>query len=166
MKINQTDDFADDEAGSIMLMVLMIIAVLTLVGIIASTNSTTEVRRAGDELVYHQDFYQAEGAAMQAVEELENIDNPKQNPPEWLEPVIGTIDESNINDFWENTAGTIPGLSVADPNNNTRYLVVPEGIFVGSSLNMSRSRVHTYTVYGRSENKRTAMIRIGYLKAF
>jgi len=155
-----------DDAGSIVLMVLMILSLLTLVGIAATSISNTEVRQSGNNLLDNQNFYLAEGAVMQAVEELENNANPKYDQPDWLEPVVGTIDETNVDQFWDNTAGTIPELAVVDAENHTRYLAVSEGIDTGSSLGMNRSRVHAYTIYGRSDNKRTAIVRIGYLKAF
>ena len=106
---------------------------------------------------------------MEAVDLLESNINPKDNPPDWLEPAIGVIDESNLNDYWVKTAdseGTIPASSVVDPAGNSRYIAIPVGIVPGSSLAMGKSRVHGFTIYGRCEDKGKVMIRVGYLKAF
>jgi len=166
MKTNRFGYLLNDNAGAVMPMVLLILALLTLMGLMASDKSNTEVQRAGDKLAYHQNFYLAEGAAMEAVEAFEKNANPKNNRPDWLENMIGNIDEDNVNNNWENTVGTIPELAVVDPADHTRFLAAPEGIAPGNSMSMSRSRVHAYVIYGRAGDDQPAMIKIGYLKAF
>ncbi len=49
------------EQGSITVIALMILVVLTLLGITISRTSTIDVRIAGNEIPYKQDFYVSEG---------------------------------------------------------------------------------------------------------
>lgn len=154
--------------GSIILMVLMIMALLSLVGTTAINNSNTELLRAKNDLVYQQNFYLAEGAAMQAVEELENSEDPQNDPPDWLDTGSEELEEveGNVSKYWENNDVTIPQSAVVNGNGNTFYLGISKGIAPGSSLAMHRSKLYQYTISGLSGNKQTAIIAISYRKPF
>jgi len=49
------------ERGSVTVIALMILVVLTLLGIMASRTSTTDIQIAGNEIPYKQNFFIAEG---------------------------------------------------------------------------------------------------------
>jgi hypothetical protein len=59
--------------------------------------------------------------------------------------------------------------STAD--SNTRYLAVVEGIAEQTSLDMTKSRIHMYSIFGRrhntaNENEGRSIVNIGFKKAF
>ncbi len=153
----------NNEDGSVMVVALIMMVLLTLLGISATMTSNIEIQISGNEMIYKQNLYMAEAGAMEAAQNLENSDL-ENNPPAWL---IGNVDEDNDipdEDFWNANS-----QQSSDPNlqNNTRILAVSEGIPYRSSLDMSRSRVNSYAVYGRcSRNRGLVLIKVGYRKAF
>lgn len=153
----------NNEDGSVIVIAMIMMVLLTLLGISATMTSNIEIQIAGNDMIYKQNLYMAEAGAMEAAQNLENIDLETNSPP-WL---IGTVDEDidiPDEDFWNDNS-----QQSSDPNlqNNTRMLAVSEGIPDRSSLDMSRSRVHSYAVYGRcSQNRGLVLIKVGYRKAF
>ncbi len=84
----KTTSILKNEEGSVIFAALMILVLLTIIGIASTNISNTEVRIAGHEVVYQQNFYRAEGASVEAVELLEAILDPKATPPSWLETAL------------------------------------------------------------------------------
>jgi hypothetical protein len=160
----KTTSILKNEEGSVIFAALMILVLLTIIGIASTNISNTEVRIAGHEVVYQQNFYQAEGASIEAVERLEAILDPKATPPSWLETTLDMVTDEEVR-TWQFGGSPAPEPStLAD----TDFIVVSEGIVSGSSLGMGSAKVHGYTVYGRcAPPKRGAtVIQLGYLKAF
>jgi len=58
------------ESGSITVIALMILVVLTLIGIAATRTSTTDIRIAANVIPYKQDFYVAEGGLHREAAEI------------------------------------------------------------------------------------------------
>jgi hypothetical protein len=164
----QAKSILKDEKGVVLITALMILVLLTIIGIASTTVSNTETKIATSEAVYQQNFYRAEGATMEAVEQMESLPDPKTADPGWLWASLGTFTEDNLYDspFWEGS------MSDATPEpstlSDTRFVVVSEGIAAGSSLDMGSSKIHGYIIYGRcAPPKRGAtIVEIGYLKAF
>jgi hypothetical protein len=155
-----------NEEGSLIVLTIMILVMLTIVGLAASNISTTEVQIATSELIYQRNFYRAEAAAMEAAQLLENLADPQAAPPAWLKPQEAGITEANLSDAW---AGGDPDVSPAAAtidSANSRYLSSYEGIAPGSSVAMNAPKVHDYTIYGRSNDRGVSEIRIGLRKAF
>ena len=160
----KTTSIFKNEEGVIMIAALLILVLLTIIGIASTNISNTEVRIAGHEVVYQQNFYRAEGASVEAVELLEAIANPKAAPPSWLETTLDTVTDEEV-DTWQFGGSPAPEPSaLAD----TDFIVVSEGIVSGSSLGMGSAKVHGYTIYGRCAppNRGATVIQLGYLKAF
>ena len=168
--MTQAISLLKNEAGGVIIITaIMILALLTIIGIASVNVSNTEVGIAAQESVYQQNFYNAEGATLEAVELLENTSNPKSVGLSWLEPNIGVVTADDILDksFWQSGNGTVksqPSAVLPD----TRFLVVSEGTVSGTSLAMNSSKVHAYTIYGRAAppNRGETIIHLGYLKAF
>ena len=59
-----------NENGSITVIALMMLVVLTLIGIAVTRTSTTDIRIAGNVVPYKQDFYVAEGGLHREAAEL------------------------------------------------------------------------------------------------
>jgi len=168
--MNKTIFLLKNQDGAVVIIVaIMILALLTIVGIASLTTSNTEVRIAAQESVYQQNFYNAEGATMETVELLENTPNPKTGGLSWLELNIHSVSANDILDksFWQSGNGTVTPQSSAVLA-DTQFLAVSEGPVTGTSLAMGSTKVHAYTIYGRTAppTRGETIIQIGYLKAF
>jgi len=170
----------NNEDGSVLVLALVMLVLLTLIGISATTTSMIENKISGNERVYKQNLYAAEAASMHCAQDMEEIPDPKTAPPSYLHPkdaiipatydtTIRDIDNDGSGpdvDWWTtgtNSAGSIDG--------NTRFLASSQGLAggaQGTSLDMTVSNVHAYSVYGRCKpsNSGPTIIEIGYRKAF
>lgn len=166
------------ERGSAMVFTLMVLVILTVVGIAASNRSSTELKVVTTQLQYHRNFNLAEGAAMEAFDLLEGIANPEASPPNWLEPILRRLGEDNLRTDYLSKV-SIPTGQINCPGNNapcpraatvepasTVFIVSDEGVALGHSLDMSKSTLHMYGIYGHSESEGFTTIKIGYRKAF
>lgn len=157
-----------EEKGVVIIAAMMILVLLTIIGIASTNISNTETRISTNAALYQQNFYRAEGATMEAVEEMESLADPKAADPDWLWAALDTFTEDDLYDttFW---GGSMPEAAPeASALSDTRFAVISEGIASGSSLDMGSTKVHEYTIYGRcAPPKRGAtIVEIGYLKAF
>ena len=150
-----------NEEGSLIIIVLMVLTLLTLVGTSGIHTANTEIEIATSELIYQTNFYLAEGAAMEAVATLENNPDPLTSPPDWLQTTPG---EMNLDNYTEDTYPS--GTAAIDSQNDTYFKVAYEGIVAGSSKDMSKSKLHDFTIYGRSQKRGVTEVRIGYRKVF
>jgi hypothetical protein len=153
-----------NENGVVVVAALVFLVLLTVISITSNNVSNTEIQIAGNELVYQQNFYRAEGATLEAVELLEAMADPKIAAPAWLEPALNSVTAAEI-ETWQFGGAPAPRTgTLAD----TSFVVISEGISKGSSLDMGSSKVHSYAVYGRCEpaDRGATNIQIGYRKAF
>ena len=152
-----------NEDGSVLLLAVVILMLLTVMGISATTTSTIEVQIAANDALYKENFYLAEAAVMEAAQRIDDAsDNdllPASTTFSWLTDDTVDMDDPDI--MIANSA-----TSSIDPN--TRYGVVCEGIAPGGSLDMaSPTQLYQYAVYGiYSSNIGQAHISIGYRKRF
>ncbi len=51
----------DNEHGFVLVTAMMVLIVLTIIGIMAMQNSTTEITISGNDRIHKQTFYQADG---------------------------------------------------------------------------------------------------------
>ena len=162
----------NNEDGSVLIVALVMLVLLTLIGISATTTSEIETKIAGNDRVFKRNFYFAEAGGMQCVEDLEGVADPQTNPPSYLQP-IGTItyetyDTTLLDNAWfaANSNGSIEA--------NTRFLASSEGLAggkLGTSLDMTKSNIHAYNLYGRWFNaadpaRGRLIVQVGYRKAF
>jgi hypothetical protein len=153
-----------NQHGTVLYGVLMVLLLLTIIGIASTKVSNTEVQISSNELIYQQNFYRAEGATMEAAELLEAESNPSEAPPTWLANVPHDVTESAIR-IWAFGGSPTPRVStLAD----TSLIALSDGIVRGSSLDLESSKVHSYAIYGNSAppRKGATIVQIGYLKAF
>jgi len=123
-----------NEDGFVLVTCLMILVVLTLLGIAATTNTSLELQIAGNDRVHKETFYSAEAGAILGSELLEQNFNcvigfsPTGNeagvPIADIEGQIRVysrdldrINPGTLNDmaFWRNLDFTLPNLDPADP---------------------------------------------------
>ena len=139
---------------------LMLLALLTIISIAATNTANTEVQIAGNDAVYQRNLYLAEGAAMEAVDRLQNVSNPLSEL-EFVVPGLKTIDDSTYIDHWDKSMG-----AELDATGNTRFVAGYEGTPTGYSLGLGKPKVHGFVIYGRAEKQGVSTIKIGYRKAF
>lgn len=166
----QATSMLKEEKVVVIITALMILVLLTIIGIASTTVSNTETKIATSEAVYQQNFYQAEGATMEAVERMENLADPKAADPAWIWAALDTFTEDNLIDstFWEGTMVDADATPDASALPDTRLVVVSGGIVEGESLDIGSTKIHSYVIYGRCAppNRGATTIEIGYLKAF
>jgi len=159
-----------NENGSVMVLALVMLALLTLLGIAATTTSTIEIQVAGNEKLYKENFYRAEAAVMENAQRIEDGEEAEMknssNFPPWLHIEDNLPDPGDITnpDNWTDGTGAFPEVSQESIDPNTRLLAVFEGL-VGS-LDMDKpTKVYSYSMYGRClRNNGLVMIRAGYRK--
>jgi len=152
----------NEQGYFLILATLMLLALLTIISIAATNTANTEVQIAGNDTVYQRNFYLAEGAAMEAIDQLQNDPSPRGLP--FVEPGVKALDDDNFTDDWE--ANSQPVNAALDSSGKTRFRVSYEGTPTGSSLGMGKARVHEFAVYGRTEKQGAATIKVGYRKVF
>lgn len=149
----------NNEDGSVLVLALIMLVLLTLIGIAASRTASIDIQITGNDIIYKQNFYMAEAGAMEAAQTLETEDL-KSSPPPCLLPGIKEPDFSPDDDFL---------VANSQPSSlpHSYFLALYEGLVPGSSLAMSKSKVNSYAIYGRCKKDRSlVVIKVGYRKAF
>ena len=177
----------NNEGGAVIIAALMVLVLLTIIGVASTNVSNTEVKIATHELIHQQNFYQAEGACLVALEEMEKLANPKDTDPDWLWQPSET--DMNYEDFtpemafnkdlWagnstiEHEGETVEVDSKPEPVagelfSDSSYFVHYRGILPKEPLEIGVTKRYRYDIYGRCEpRKRGAVtVEIGYIKAF
>jgi len=159
---NQMKPLKNEQGYFLIISTIMLLALLTIMSIAASNTANTEVQIAGNDAVYQRNLYLAEGAALQAVDVLENDPNPRGLA--FVDPGVKTIDDENFTNDWG--ANSQPVTTSLDSSGKTRFRAGYEGTAAGYSLGMGTPKVHEFAVYGRTEKQGVTTIKIGYRKAF
>ena len=141
---------------------MMLLALITIISVAASNTARTEVKIAGNDLTYQRNLYLAEGAAMQAVDVLQNDSNPRGLP--FVDPGLKTITDSNFTTDWETNSQSV--TSSMDPSGKTRFRAGYEGTPAGYSLGLGKPKVHGFAIYGRTEKQGVTTIKVGYRRVF
>jgi hypothetical protein len=147
-----------NEEGSVLVVALIILVLLTIIGISASDISNIEIQIAGNERIYKRNFYRAEAAAMHGIQLMEDADLDL-DPLSWLKV------DKNINQLTDDTYWNANSQQSMDAQ--ATYLAGNEQLVPGASLDMSKTTVFQYDVLGRSTlNNGRVTIGVGYRKAF
>nr|NJM03076.1 hypothetical protein [Desulfobacula sp.] len=161
-----------NENGSAIVLALVILAVLTIIGISASTTSTVELKIVRNEKIHTQNFYYAEAGVYEGAQRIEQEANPEvqliaeTTGHDWLND--NTVDFSTPA-AWQNL-----GPASGNVNDNSDPSVVdPNAFFAANlrkvigSLDISSPRTYEYSVFGLSQwNGGQSIIEIGYKKKF
>jgi len=141
------------EDGSMLIVALILLVLLTLMGISATTLTDIELQIAGNEMVSRANFYNAEAAAMENIQLLANTGEAITDPTDPSMPWLNLESELPVpNDITDPVNWTDANSRVAsDPNGDQRFMTVFEGVIAGDSLDMTRSRIYTYRVVGKGE---------------
>jgi Tfp pilus assembly protein PilX len=154
----------NEDGYFLIIFTMMLLALLTIISIAASNTARTEVQIAANDLIYQRNFYLAEGAVIEAVDQLLNDPNPRDLA--FVVPGLKAIDDSTYKDYWDTDPGAKKVTTTLDTSQKTRYVAGYEGTPTGYSLGMGKPRVHAFTIYGRTEKQGVTTIKVGFLKAF
>ncbi len=155
------------EEGSVLIVALIVLVLLTLLGIFATRTTEVELQIAGNDMRYKRNIYSAEAVAMEAAQNIKDTEVLDTDALAWLY-AMGGLDRNYVLDDnnWDDANSL---QSTAD--SNTRYMAAVEGIAEQTSLDMTKSRIHMYAIYGRrhntaNPNEGRSIVNIGYKKAF
>lgn len=169
-----------NQEGFILVLCMLIMVVLTVIGIAATRNTTVELQIAGNDKIYAEDLYLAEGNAYEAARRLEaeSSDNLKIAKLEMDTGVegAGVVKSDEMasydamdQDFVEDLLTTTDhgNIAVAGEQGGV-FACVDRGIEIGSSLSLpNSSQMHSFHIYGHASQKNTnRIIRLGYKKRF
>jgi type IV pilus assembly protein PilX len=148
---------------------LVLLMLLSIIGISASRVANTEISMARNEVIYHRNFFLAEGAAMEAADRLANTADLKTQMPVWMETAAGALDYTNLRTYFSHatdpSATVIPQASELDLN-RTLYVGGVDGTAPGEGLDPDRPKIYAISVYGRCEWDGVSIIKIGYRAAY
>ena len=151
----------NEDGYFLILATLMILVLLTVLGVAASRTANTEIAVAANEMVYQRNFYMAEGALMEAIDNLASTTDLINNTPSWFESIPGELTEGSVAAYWD----TIAEQSSVDDTGNTRFVAGLEGYGQGS-LDVDKVTIVAIGVYGRCQRQGVTTIKVGYLKAY
>ena len=157
-----------NEDGSVLVVALVILVLLTIAGMTSNRTSSTDMLIANNEKVYKQNLFLAEAVAMEAIQSMEDTDL-EDSPPAWLTTDLNSISEADVLNDGNWTAGFSDGTNAVQSTLSTaaRYVAVSAGIDPGTGLGMGGSRVYSYQIFGRgNQNNGRSIILVGYRKAF
>lgn len=155
-----------DEDGSVIVIVLIVLMLVTMMGVSSTTTSTIEIQIAGNEKTYKENFYTAEGATMEAMQNMDMADAEAlklNNAPStlgWM--MAGEVDLSDSSAVSTNTAASTTG-------DGSRYYAINRGFTTGTSLGMTgTSQLYTFEVHGFVDRGTggKSHIEVGYKRRF
>ena len=172
----------NNEEGSAIVMALIVLAMLTIIGIVSTSDTVFELQIVRNEAIYRRNFYRAESAIVEAAQRLEESNAgdslPISTSYTWLNNALAPdltamvswkddLDPPN----WENRSEASNNMDdPADNRNNTRYAAICNGIAAGNSLSMTGGgNLYAYSIYGlfdSTANQGRSLIRMGYYKSF
>ncbi len=183
----------DNEEGSAIVMALIVLVMLTIIGVVSTSNTVFELQIVRNEAIYRRNFYRAESAIVEAAQRLETSSAadllPISTSYDWLNNALGAPDLADISSWKDNADPPnwidppnwpVDGFpksfasnnmdAPADLRNNTRYAAICNGIAAGSSLSMTGgSNLYSYSIYGlfdSTANQGRSLIKMGYYKSF
>jgi hypothetical protein len=173
-----------NENGSIMVITLLVMAILTVIGISAINQSTIDVMISGNERQYKQNFFRAEAAANEGIQRVDNADGndllPENEVYSWLRddddwPLVSGQPSIEDPSQWDPTdapddaynAAFNSVKSVVDPD--TRFAVIMAGVAGGGSIDITApSQLFEVEIHGQYSRNQTgwSQVAIGYRRRF
>lgn len=168
--------------GFVLILCMLMMVVLSIIGLSASTNTRIELQIAGNERIYVRNFYQAEAAAYEVGQRIFNEKDPDfliaadNSPNQWLKKIELKTDFLTDELNWEDTLGFLKGgISTLVPDARVSKAAFDNDKMGGSSgslgeslkTNSNNSVMHEYVALGRSQiNNGSKIIEVGFRKRF
>ena len=76
-----------DEDGTVLVVALLILVFLTLIGITITATTEVEIQIAGNERLYKENLYNAEGASMECAQRMEEEASLDPSAHNWIKPM-------------------------------------------------------------------------------
>jgi Tfp pilus assembly protein PilX len=147
-----------NEDGSVMVVALALLMLLTLIGISATTTSMIEIQISGAKKAYTDHLFQAEGAAMECVQ-LMQVASDLSTEPYFNDERTRTQDEI------QNLILNLNFANSDTPSIGTGHATLYQGV-VGS-MKMGQPNLHAYAVYGWHDTPQgRVIVELGYRRAF
>lgn len=158
--LEQTKPLRNEQGYFLIVSTLMLLALLTIISVAATNTANTEVQIARNDAIYQRNLYLAEGAALEAIDRLQNDTSPRELS--FVVPGLKAIDDENFDDHWDGEAQS----ATIDASSKTRFVAGYEGTPPGFSLGMGQPKVHSFAIYGRTEKQGVTTVKIGYRKVY
>jgi hypothetical protein len=163
--------FIKSDSGSVMIIIsLMLLALLTIISIAASKTARTELKIAGNEYLYQNNFYCAEGAVIETMDMLEAMESVDVDEIDWLmNESEKVVKDTDLFGYWtdeDREDGDANPASASLCTEHTQLLGIHHGVLSGSSLDMTKPAKHIYSIYGQSNHRGTVLVKVGYARAF
>jgi hypothetical protein len=155
--------------GAIMILLsMMILMLLTIISYAASKTANTEVKIAGNEYLYHNNFYCAEGAIVESIDQMESVAAIDAADFDWMMEESPKVDSDGaLFGYWTDEKTTDDAVPEAAATcSSAEFVTIHQGALAGSSLDMTKPTKHAFAVYGRSNNRGLVMIKVGYMKEY
>ena len=162
-----------NEEGSVIVLSVMVLVVLTIVGFSANRNSTTESQIVRNNSTYQKNFYVAESGAIEGAQRVSNENDTwtlRRQRREWLNRVED-VDLTNTANWDSDTTSANQNAIVSNMvgGNRLEVSVVDLGVAPGSSMDMFGTQLHEFATFGigdRAETRGRIMIEMGYRKRY
>lgn len=181
---NQRASALKNEQGTAIIAALLVLMLLTFM-VIASTDTTiSEKTMVRSETIFEQNFYKAESAAMEGVQQIANSTKPKDLLPALstgtlLRSANSQNPQSDLANLDTNGDGVIDNGDTFDTTskigpNTYRIVILMSGSGNSKSLTQTGSRLYTYAAYGLSMADKdstgrflsVSIVKIGFKKRF
>jgi hypothetical protein len=156
-----------DEDGSVLVVALSILVLLTLLGFFVAGIAEVEIQVAGNERLYKENLYAAEAGALECAQKMQETSALDPGTLAWLTPLALKPGLSEIRDisYW-----TDVNSQQASIDTHTRFMAVEEGVAYETSLDMTKTTLYSYAVYGRRYNtaapqRGRSIVQLGFRKA-
>lgn len=153
-----------EDRGSVTVLALLVLVILTLLGIGVLTSSSSDTRAAQNEDIYRRNFSRAEAAVRAGMQALQDEIAANPRGPNLRNYSMAGLVKSTapgvLPDPTDTTQWTT-AASVAVIDADCRYRIVETRI--EGSLDATATQTRTYVVFGRSTQLNgEAIIRVGY----
>ena len=161
-----TENLKNQNGAIMILLSMMILMLLTIISYAASKTANIEVRIAGNEYLYHHNFYCAEGAIVESIDEMESVAAINVADFDWMMNETSEVDsDGQLFEYWtDDDQDAVP--QAATTCANADFVTIHRGVLAGSSLDMSKPTKHAFSVYGQSRDRGLVMIKVGYMKEY
>jgi Tfp pilus assembly protein PilX len=159
--------FFRDEDGSVLIVALTMLVLLTLLGFFVAEIAEVEIQVAGNDRLYKENLYGAEAGALECAQWMQ--ETPKLDPGalSWLTPLASkpTINQIRTNSYWIDT-----NSQQSATDSTIRFMAVEEGVASETSLDMTKTTLYSYSIYGRRYNagapqRGRSIMELGFRKA-